>query len=97
MQWYVNKAHAVIIGMTFKAKNELQQYLTLLIPICAKHTEGLWAQEVNSAAQLGNTSVPIMHALGVENPIHAGDIVAQSKATGKWSRCCCSITLDIVP
>ena len=79
--------------MIFMAKNELMQYLTSINPIYAKYTEGLWAEEVNSAAQLGNASVPVMHACGVKNPVHAGDIIAQSKATGKWSSSGCSITL----
>ncbi len=71
--------------MVFEAKNELKQYLSSINPMYAKYTECLWAKEVNSAAQLGNASVPVMHACGVENPVHAGDIIAQSKATGKWS------------
>ena len=96
MQWYANKIHAAIIGMVFQAKNELQQYLTSLNPLYAKYTEGLWVEEV-AAAQLGNASVPIMHACGVENPLHAGNIIAQSKATGKWSCPCCSITLVHCP
>ena len=79
--------------MIFKAKNELTQYLTSINPIYAKYSEGLWAEEVNSAAQLGNASVPVMHACGVKNPVHAGDIIAQSKATGKWTYSGCSITL----
>jgi len=83
--------------MVFKAKNELEQYLTSINPIYAKYTEDLWAKEVNSAAQLGNASVPAMHACGVQNPVHAGDIIAQSKATGKWSCSCCSITLVHCP
>ena len=83
--------------MVFKAKNELEQYLTSINPIYAKYTEGLWANEVNSAAQLGNASVPAMHACGVENPVHAGDVIAQSKATGKWSCSCCSTTLVHYP
>lgn len=36
---------------------------------------------VSIAAQLGNSSAPVMHARGVGNPVHAGDIIAQSKAT----------------
>jgi len=78
--------------MVFEAKNELEQYLSSINPVYAKYTECLWAKEVNSAAQLGNASVPVMHACGVENPVHAGDIIAQSKATGKWSYFRCSIT-----
>ena len=93
----MNKIHAANMGMVFKAKNELQQYFTSLNPIYAKYTEGLWAEEVNSAAQLGNASVPIMHACGVKNLVHAGDIIAQSNATGKWSSSCSSITLVHCP
>ena len=40
-----------------------------------------------------NASAPVMHARGGDNVIHAGDIIAQSKAIGKWSCSCCSITL----
>ena len=58
----------------------------------ATYSECLWAKEVNCAAQLGNASVPVMHACGVENPVHAGDIIAQSKATGKWFYCRCNLT-----
>ena len=81
--------------MIFKAKNELEQYLSSINPIYAKYTEDLWAKEVNSVAQLGYASVPAMHACGIENPIHAGDIIAQSKPTGKWSCSCCSSLLFI--
>ena len=78
--------------MVFEAKNELKEYLTSINPIYARYTECLWANEVNCVAQLGNASLPVMHALGVESPIHAGDIIAQSKATGKWSCYHCSVT-----
>ena len=44
-----------------------------------------------------NASVLVMHACSVKNPVHAGDIFAQSKATGKWSCSCCSITLVHCP
>ena len=74
-----------VVGMVFEAKNELKQYLSSINPLYAKYTECLWAKEVNSTAQLGYASVPVMHACGVENPFHAGDIIAQSKALGKWS------------
>lgn len=53
----------------------------------AKYTESLWAKEVKSAARLGNASTSVMHACGVENPFHAGDIIAQSKALGKIVLC----------
>ena len=76
--------------MVFEAKNELKDYLSSINPVYAKYTECLWAKEVNSAVQLGNADVPGMHACGVENPIHAGDIIAQSKATGRWSYFRCS-------
>ena len=71
--------------MFFEGKNELQQYLGSINPIYAKYTEGLWANEVNSVSQLGNASLPVMQACGVQNTVHAGDIIAQSKAPGKWS------------
>ena len=75
--------------MIFKAKNELQQYLTSINPIYAKYTESLWAHEVNSISQLGDASLTVLQACGIENRVHAGNIIAQSKATGKWS-CSCS-------
>ena len=90
----MNKIHAAIIGMIFKAKNELQQYLTSINPIYAKYTESLWAHEVNSISQLGDASLTVLQACGVENLVHAGNIIAQSKATGKWS-CSCSGLLSI--
>ena len=42
-----------------------------------------------------NASVPAMHACGIENHIHAGDSIAQSKSTGKLSCSCCSSPLFI--
>lgn len=85
VQWDVHWVCAVVIGMIFEAKNELQQYLTSINPIYAKYTEGLWAKEVNAAAQLANASLTVLQACGVENPVHAGNIIAQSRAPGKWS------------
>ncbi len=49
--------------MVFKAKNELEQYLTSINPIYAKYTEGLWAEEVNFAAQLGSQTC--MHMVDI--------------------------------
>lgn len=71
--------------MIFEAKNELQQYLTSINPIYTKYTEGLWANEVNSISQLGDASLTVLQACGVDNPVHAGNIIAQSMAPGKWS------------
>ena len=34
-------------------------------------------------SQLGSTSVTVLRARGIDNPAHAGDIIADSKATGK--------------
>ena len=34
---------------------------------------------VNSAAQLGNAPVPVMHACVGENPIHAGDMIDRTQ------------------
>lgn len=65
--------------MVCEARNEFKQCLSSINPIYASYTDLLWAKEVNSAAQLGNAYVPVMHACGVENPIHAGDVIAQSK------------------
>ena len=71
--------------MVFEAKNDLQQYLTSINPFYTKYTEGLWANEVNSISQLGDASLTVLQACGVENPVHAGNIIAQSTAPGKWS------------
>ena len=71
--------------MVFEAENELQQYLSSVNPIYAKYTEGLWANEVNSISQLGDASLTVLQACGVENPVHAGNIIAQSNGPGKWS------------
>ena len=54
-----------MIGMLFKAKNELKQYLTSINPIYAKYTEGLWAEEVNSSAQLESQSC--MHMVDIHD------------------------------
>ena len=89
VQWYVSKIRAAIIGMVFEAKNELQQYLTSINPIYAEYTEGLWADEVSFIFQLGDASLTVLQACGIENVVHASNIIAQSKATGKWS-CSCS-------
>ena len=71
--------------MIFEAKYELQQYLTSINPLYAKYTEGLWANEVNSISQLGDASLTVLQACGVENPVHGGNIIAQSNGPGKWS------------
>ena len=49
--------------MVFKAMNELKQYLTSINLIYVKYAEGLWAGEVNSAAQLGSQSCMHMVAM----------------------------------
>ena len=51
--------------MVFKAKHELKQYLTSIDPIYAKYTEGLWAEEVKVAAQLGSQSY--MHMVDIHD------------------------------
>ena len=71
--------------MVFEAKNELQQYLTSINPTYTKYTEDLWANEVNSISQLGDASLTMLHECGVKNSFHAANIIAQSKAPGKWS------------
>ncbi len=67
----------------FSSKSELEQYLSKINPSYVKYTEGLWAKEVTSTSQLGNASATSMLACGIQNPIHAEDIIAQSKPTGK--------------
>ena len=76
--------------MIFEAKKELQQYLACINPIYAKYSENLWANEVNSISQLGDASLTVLQACGVENPVHAGNIIAQSQAPGKQS---CSLPI----
>ena len=81
--------------MVFEAENELQQYLSSVNPIYAKYTEGLWANEVNSISQLGDASLTVLQACGVENRVHAGNIIARSKAPGYCDTvqlCSCYIT-----
>ena len=97
VQWNVYWICAAVIGMIFEAKNELKQYLSSINPLYAKYTEGLWASEVNSISQLGDASLTVLQACGVENPVHAGNIIARSKAPGKWSCSHCSITLVHCP
>ena len=71
--------------MVFEAKKELQQYLTCINPIYAKYAENVWANEVNSISQLGDASLTVLQACGVKNPVHAGNIIAQSQAPSKQS------------
>ena len=85
VQWDVHWVCAAVAGMFFEAKNELQQYLSSINPMYAKYTEGLWANEVNSSSQLGDASLTVLQACGVENPVHAGNIIAQSRASGNLS------------
>ena len=85
VQWDVHWVCVAVAGMVFEAKNELQQYLISINPIYAKYTEGLWANEVNSISQLGDASLTVLQACGVKNPVHAGNIIAQSRAPGKRS------------
>ena len=59
----------------FEARYELKQYFRFINPTYASYTEGLWVMKVNSAAQLGNAPVPVMHACVGENPIHAGNMI----------------------
>lgn len=63
------------------SKSELEQYLSKINPNYFKYTDDLWAKEVNFSSQLGNASMTSI--LGIQNPVHAEDIIAQSKPTGK--------------
>ncbi len=67
----------------FSSKSELEQYLSKINPTYVQYTDGLWAKEVKSTSQLGNASMTSIPWCGVQNPIHAEDIIAQSKPTGK--------------
>ncbi len=67
----------------FSSKSELEQYLGKINPTYVKYTEGLWAKEVNSTSQLGDASITSILWCGIQNPIHAEKIIAQSKLTGK--------------
>ncbi len=70
--------------MIFETKDELDQYLRSISPIYATYSNTLWAKEKYSAAQLAILSVSCMEAYGIKNAIHATDIIAHSKTTGKW-------------
>lgn len=64
--------------MVFEAKDELRQYLSSINNIYADYTERLWANEVNSISMLGDASLTDLQAFGVENPMHARNIIAHS-------------------
>ena len=88
VQWNGYWVCAAVIGMIFEAKNELKQYLSSINPIYAKYTEVLWASEVNSISQLGDASLTVLQACGVENPVHAGNIIARSSLLGELKLKC---------
>lgn len=69
VQWDVHSIHAAVIGMVFEAKNELKQYFSSINPMHTKHTECLWAKEVNSTAQLAVECFRANHACDVENSV----------------------------
>ncbi len=70
----------------FSSQLELKQYLVEINPRYSNYAEALWANGVNSSSQLGNAPAPILADFGVQNALHAADIIAASKPTGK----CCS-------
>ena len=87
---------ALLLQDGVEAKNKLQQYSTSINSIYANSAKGLcicidwvdrglWANEVNSVSELGDASLTVLQACGVENPVHAGNIIAQSMTPGKWS------------
>ena len=92
---------ALVIGMTthFKDKSELEQHLRGINPKYNRYTEDLWNNEVTSTSQLANASLATLLACGVKSPVHAEDIIAQSKAAGKCSSIagdrvlCCNLLL----
>ena len=67
----------------FKDISELEHYLKGINPICDKHAEDLWRNEVTSASQLGDASLSTLLACDIKNALHAEHITAQSKALGK--------------
>lgn len=69
----------------FNNTNELEQNLRGLNPNYDQYAKDLWANGVSSTSQLGNASLATLIACGVKSPLHAEDIIAQSKATGKSS------------
>ena len=69
----------------FTEMNELEQYLRGLNPNYDQYAKDLWTNGVTSTLQLGNASVATLIACGVKSPLHAEDVIAQSKATGKSS------------
>ena len=66
----------------FSSKRELEQYLSKINPTYVKYTDDLWAHEVTCTFQLRNASMTSILACGIQNPIHAENIIAQSKPTG---------------
>ena len=70
---------------TFKDKSELEQYLRGINPDYGRYAEDLWKSELTSASQLSNASLATLLACGVPKPLHAEDIIAQSKFRGKGS------------
>ena len=67
----------------FKDTKELEQYLTGLNPNYEHYAKDLWASGVTSTSQLGNASPATLIACGIKLLLHAEDIIAQSKTTGK--------------
>ena len=69
----------------FTEMNELEQYLRGLNANYNQYAKDLWTNGVTSTSQLGNASAATLIACGVRSPLHAEDIIAQSKAPGKSS------------
>ncbi|KAL0054382.1 hypothetical protein WJX82_008061 [Trebouxia sp. C0006] len=65
----------------FSSQLELKQYLVEINPRYSNYAEALWANGVNSSSQLGNAPAPILADFGVQNALHAADIIAASKPT----------------
>ncbi|KAL0029350.1 hypothetical protein WJX77_001588 [Trebouxia sp. C0004] len=70
------------IMTVFKNRTELEQYIRGLNPNYDQYAKDLWKNGVTSTSQLGNASPATLIACGVTSPLHAEDIIAQSKATG---------------
>ena len=69
----------------FKDMSELEQYLRELNPNYNQYAKELWTNGVTSISQLGNASTATLIACGVKRPLHAEDIIAQSKGSGRSS------------
>ena len=65
--------------------DELEQYIRGLNPDYNQYAKDLRTNGVTSVSQLGNASPATLIACGIKSPLHAEDVRAQLKGTGKSS------------